>query len=229
MFRQPSDDPSISASRRPIARVVAAVASCVLVCTGCALGQRPTIEDTPTAVGTMTGDDSIDQVLGRLDAVGSAVFTAGYTAVLAYGTTASTVNVTQDGSVAPALERSVTIGDVRYINTNGKQSTCSVVSSTCDQGIDPARVSDTGVTPDFAFGDMAKRLRRDATARVGTAVLSTRELAGATATCLDLPVTGGTKQYCVFADGVLARYVGGDLTLDVDTYSPSVDISLFAV
>jgi hypothetical protein len=229
MSHRPADEPPRAAPARPFARLAATLATVVLVCGACALGERPTIEATPTAVGTMTGDPAIDQILDRLDAVGSAVFTASYTAVLAFGSTASTVAVTQDGTAPTARRRSVTIGDVRYINTPGNTSTCSVTSARCTDGIDPARVSDTGVTPDFAFGDMAKRLRRDATARIGTAVTSTRDVAGATSTCVDLPVTGGTKQYCVFDDGVLARYIGGDLTLDVDTYSSTVDESLFVV
>ena len=91
-----------------------------------------------------------------------------------------------------------------------------MIAAQCDSGIDASRVSDTGVTPDFVFGDMAKRLRRDGAARVGTPVASTRQIAGAAATCVDVPVTGGTKQYCAFDDGVLARYVGGDLTIDAE-------------
>ena len=85
--------------------------------TGCALGQRPTIVETPTAVGMMTGDPAIDDVLERFDAEAGAVFAADYTAVLAFGSTTSTVTVTQDGSEPTAIRRSVTVGDVRYIST----------------------------------------------------------------------------------------------------------------
>ena len=70
---------------------------------------------------------------------------------------------------------------------------------------------------------MAKRLRRDAQALVGTPVASAPTLAGVVAMCVDLPVPGGTKQYCVFDDGVLARYAGADLTIDVDNYRTTVD------
>jgi hypothetical protein len=212
-----------------VARLVASIAIIGIVATGCGLGQRPTIVATPTAVGAMTGDAAIDDILTRLDNEADAVFTASYTAVLAFGSTTSAVTVTQDGSEPTVVRRSVTIGDVRYITTPDKTSTCSVVTAQCLSGIDASRVSDTGVTPDFAFGDMAKRLRRDAAARIGTAVASTRQVAGATATCVDLPVTGGTKQYCAFDDGALARYVGGDLTIDVDSYRRTVDDALFVV
>ena len=197
--------------------------------TGCALGQRPTLEATSTAVGTMTGDEAIDGVLVRMDGVGDSVFTAGYTALLVFDGTASSVTVTQDGSAPPSLRRSVTIGDVRYISTDAATSTCSVAATECANGIDAARVSDTGVTPDFTFGDMAKRLRRDAGVRIGTTTASTRDIAGTPATCVDVPVTGGTKQYCVFESGVLARFVGGDVTIDATSYLLTVDESLFVV
>jgi hypothetical protein len=233
MFHRPSDDLPFTAptrqTGRPVGRRLAGLAAIALLCAGCGLGQRPTIASTPTAVGTMTGDNAIDQVLARLDLVSSAVFTANYTAVLAYGTTASAISVAQDGAEPTAVRRSVTIGDVRYITVPDSAMTCAVATGECDDGIDPARVSDTAVTPDFAFGDMAKRLRRDATAKIGTAVISTRDVAGATSTCVDVPVTGGTKQYCAFDDGVLARYVGGDATIDVDSYETTVDESLFVV
>ena len=52
---------------------------------------------------------------------------------------------------------------------------------------------------------------------------------GGTATCVDVPVSGGTKQYCVFADGVLARFVGADVTIDVTEHRAEVDESLFVV
>ena len=200
-----------------------------VVASGCALGQRPTIEETPTAVGTMTGDAAIDAVLSRMDQVQSAMFTADYTAVIAFGSTASSISVTQDGRDPSNMKRSVTIGDVRYISQGGTSSTCSVITAECSNGIDAAKVSDTGVTPDFAVGDMAKRLRRDAVVRVGAATASTREVPGGTATCVDVPVTGGVKQYCVFDDGVLARFVGADVTVDVTGYRQVVDESLFVV
>lgn len=205
------------------------MASLALTVAGCSLGERPTLDTSPTAAGTMTGDAAIDAVLTLYDDVRSAVFTARYTAILNYGSKSSDVTVTQDGSDAANVRRSVTIGDVRYVTTPGSSSTCSVSTSQCSGGIDPARVSDTGVTPEFTFGDMAKRLRRDSTARIGPTTASTRDMPGGTATCVDIPVTGGTKQYCAFADGALARFVGADVTIDVTDYRSAVDESLFTV
>ncbi len=234
MFRR---HPEVAVSPAPVARRsltrfigrTAVITVVLSAATSCALGQRPTLEATPTAVGTMTGDEAIDGVLIRMDGVGDSVFTAEYTALLAFGGTTSSVTVTQDGSAPPSVRRSVTIGDVRYISTDDATSTCSVAATECASGINAARVSDTGVTPDFAFGDMAKRLRRDAVARIGATTASTRDIAGATATCVDVPVTGGTKQYCVFDNGVLARFVGGDVTIDATSYALTVNESLFVV
>jgi hypothetical protein len=221
--------PSRAPDRFIRASTVALIVAVTALVTSCALGERPTIEQTPTAVGTVTGDAAIDAILERLDSVGSAVFTAEYSVLLAFGGTSSAATVTQDGTEPAAIRRSVTIGDVRYITAPQGNSTCSVDAAQCADGIDPARVSDTGVTPDFVFGDMAKRLRRDAVARIATSVTSTREMAGVTATCVDVTVTGGVKQYCVLDSGVLARYVGGDVTIDVTAYQPAVDDSLFVV
>lgn len=220
-------------ARRPTAPRLTIVAVLVtgltVLVTGCALGERPTIEATPTAVGTMTGEPAIDAVLARLDAAPSAMFTTQYTTIAALDGTTTLVSVTQDGREPAATRRAVTIGDVRYITAPSGTSTCSVAAGTCTSGIDAARVSNTGVTPEFASGDMAKRLRRDAVARIGTPTASTTDLAGAPATCVDVPVTGGTKQYCAFADGALARYVGGDVTIDVTAYRAAVDDSQFVV
>lgn len=177
----------------------------------------------------MTGIAAIDDVLQLFDGVGDAVFTADYTAVLAFDGTTTDVTVTQDGAESASIRRSVTIGDVRYITASGTTSTCAVAEAQCTPRIDAARVSNTGVTPNFTFGDVAKRLRRDAMSLIGEAVASTSELGGATATCVDVPLGNGTSQYCAFADGALARFVGGDVTIDVVSYDSSVDESLFVV
>ena len=189
----------------------------------CALGERPYLEATPTAAGSMSGDPAIDAVLGRLDQVSSAVFTAGYRTVLVFDGTMSEVAATQ----ADPTSRSTTVNDVRYITEPSGNRTCSVSTAQCTPSIDAARTSNTGVTPDFVFGDVAKRLRRDAISRIGPTVASTAEIAGQQATCVDVPVTGGVKVYCALDDGVLARLVSGDVTAELTAYQPSSDPALF--
>ncbi len=191
--------------------------------TACALGERPYFDDSPTIVGTATGDTAIDAVLDRLDAVGGSMFTASYDSTLRYGGVESTAEVTQVGP-----RRSVTIGKVRYVNDGGSTRTCVLDTGVCEDGIQAAAVSNTGLTPEFAFGDMAKRLRRDAQARIAPSVASTTEIAGVQATCVDVQVSGGSKQYCVLDDGVIARFVGADVELELQRYQPSADETLFS-
>ena len=55
----------------------------------------------------------------------------------------------------------MTVGDVRFLTVNGSSQTCILDrQDPCSATIDPARISDTQVTPDFYAADAAKRLRR---------------------------------------------------------------------
>lgn len=189
----------------------------------CITGERPSFEDSPTVVGTMTGDEVIDAVLTSLDAVDGAVFTGDYTATLAFGGTASTMRVTQS---APG-RTSVTIGDIRYLVDGSTSQTCRLSTGVCEAGIAAAAVSDTGLTPEFVFGDLAKRLRRDSAARIGPPIASTTQIAGQPANCVDVPVDGGTKSYCALSNGVVARFIGGDVALDLIGYTPAATDLLF--
>jgi hypothetical protein len=193
------------------------LAATALAATSCATGLRPYFEDTPTVVGTTTGDPAIDAVLGLYDQVDFVTFTASYDVQLLFGGVTTAASVTQ--STSPS-GREVTIGTVRFTTDASGTRTCRLDAGTCAEGIDAAAVSNTGVTPEFAFGDMAKRLRRDAASRVGAGVPSTIDVAGLTATCVDVPVAGGTKQYCSLADGVLAKFVGADVLIDLTEYRP---------
>lgn len=193
---------------------------------GCALGQRPYFEDSPTVVGTSTGDPAIDSVLTLLDQVDSATFTATYSVQLLFG------GVTTDAAVTQGVDsstRSVTLGTIRYITDAAGSRTCRIDVGSCADGIDAAAVSNTGLTPEFVFGDMAKRLRRDAASRIGAGVPSTLDVAGNSATCVDVPVTGGVKQYCALADGVLAKFVGADVLVDLSTYRTEIDPALLSI
>lgn len=200
-----------------------AVLVTVGVTSACALGQRPYFDDAPTLAAQMTGDPAIDAVLGRFDQVSSSVFTADYRTVLVFDGTMSDVRASQAGPT----RRSLTVGDVRYITDDAGGRTCSVSAATCRPSVDGAATSNTGVTPDFVFGDVAKRLRRDALARIAPTTASTLEIAGQQATCVDVPVSGGVKVYCALDDGVLARLVSGDVTADLTSYAPGADESLF--
>ena len=193
--------------------------------TACATGQRPYFEDSPTAVGTTTGDPAIDAVLALFDEVDVATFAATYNVQLLFG------GVTTNAAATQAAEppvRSVTLGSVRFITDSSGTRTCRLDTGACSDGIDAAAVSNTGVTPEFAFGDMAKRLRRDAASRVGAGIPSTVAIADTTALCVDVPVTGGVKQYCSLPDGALAKFTGADVTVELTGYRPELDPSLIS-
>lgn len=191
--------------------------------TGCALGERPSFADSPTVIGEMTGDPNIDGVLERLDRVTEARFTAEYTAIVSRTGASTTVRVAQTSPT----RRSVTIGTHRFLSEEGVTRTCDVTTGNCEQGILAQRVSDTGVTPEMIFGDLAKRLRFDATANVGATTTFSREFGGENGTCVDVPLARGTTEYCVLDNGVAARYVGADATLDLVSHSAAPDESLF--
>ena len=187
-------------------------------------GERPTFSDTPAVVGAFTGDAPVDGVLTLFDSVVDAVFTAEYTITPAIGVP-TTAKVTQ---IAPGGARSVTIGDVRFITDEAGTRTCRLSAGTCEDGLLPQRVSDTGITPDFAFGDVAKRLRIDASRNTGDTSMTIVDVLGNTATCVDVPVSGGTKQYCSLLDGVVSSFVGGDVTVSMTSYVAQGDPSLLS-
>jgi hypothetical protein len=205
-------------------RATAAVALAAALVSGCALGERPTLAEAPTVVGQMTGDAAIDAVLQRLDAVGTAVFDAEYTALRNLGSATSSVRVAQ----ASATRSSVTIDNVRYLVNGTDMRTCDIDTGACSPGLDAQRISNTGLqTPDVVFTGLAKRLRLDATADVGPSTGSTQTIAGQVATCVDVPLARGTVRYCVLDNGVTAKYSGGDFVLDLVAYSTAPDETLF--
>lgn len=111
----------------------------------------------------------------------------------------------------------------------GASQTCILGSiDPCSSTIDPARISDTQITPDFYGTDAAKRLRRIAADRIGPPISHVDQIAGQSATCVDLPVPGGTSVFCVLANGPLAKLDDGAVSINLTQYAPAVDESLFA-
>jgi hypothetical protein len=128
---------------------------------------------------------------------------------------------------APA-RRSTTIGNIRYITDDKGDRTCRLDAGTCVSGTNPALISNTGLgQPDFFFGDVAKRLRRDALALTKPAEATTMKVGNHDAVCAVVTVSGGTKTYCAFDNGVLARFLGADLTIELLAYRETADESLF--
>jgi hypothetical protein len=200
---------------------IAGAAIACLVLASCALGERPSFEQGPTLEGTPTGDAAIDAVLTQLDNIDQAVFTADYTATVVFNQVTTAVRATQ----TEPLRRAVTIGEVTFITDVTGSRTCT--AGACEPLIDAASVSNTGVSPDFIWGDVAKRLRRAAASQVNAPVASTKLIASKEATCVAIPVTNGAVQACVFIDGVLAEFIGGDVTMRAESYTTVGDETPF--
>jgi hypothetical protein len=197
----------------------------LILLTGCFTGARPSFTTEPFATGSTSGDPSIDQVLKQLDAVNNGPYTATYTVLTKFGNATRSADVTVDTS-----RRSVTVGRVRFITINGASQTCELdKSDPCSTTLEPAKISDTQITPAFYAGDAAKRLRRSAIARIGTPIASVKTIAGQQATCVDVPVTGGVSVYCALAKGgPLASLDDGAVTITLTRFDPTIDETLFA-
>ena len=204
-------------------RYRAAPLALLILLTGCFTGQRPSFTTEPFQAGAPSGDPSIDAVLAGLDATNEGPFTADYTVLTKFG------NTTRPATVAVSPDRrSVTVGDVRFLTNSGSSQTCILdKNDPCSSTIDPARISDAQVTPDFYAIDAAKRLRRSAVARIGTPIAHTEQIAGQSATCVDVPVPGGVSVYCVLPNGPLAELDDGAVAINLTQYAPAVDESLF--
>jgi hypothetical protein len=197
-----------------------------LLLAGCFTGQRPHFTDTTALpVGSPTGDANIDAVLTKLDAATQGPITAAYTVLTKYGNTTHQAIVELSGG-----KRSITIGNIRYIQNGTASATCTVDSSVpCADGFNPQRISDIGITVDFYATDAAKRLRRDAQAKIGPTTASTAAIAQQPATCVDVPLAGGTAVYCVLDNGVIAKLDEGDVLVTLTLFGSSADDSRFVI
>lgn len=190
-----------------------------IMLSACALGPRPTlVEDLPV------GDANIVSLLDIFALVDSAEFTASYRINVNYGNTAATATVTQGEQ-----ERSITIGDTRYLIETDRTRTCDLASSSCSQGLDDTKVSDLQVTHQFWSRATEQRLRIDASRNIGPSEAYLAEFADTQVNCVSVPVVGGTKVYCATDEGVLAHYAGPDLLIELTDYSTTVNRELFSI
>ncbi|MEC8464555.1 MAG: hypothetical protein VXZ06_02845, partial [Actinomycetota bacterium] len=126
-------------------------------------------------------------------------------------------------------ERSITIGDTRYLIETGRTRTCDLESLSCSQGLDDTKVSDLQVTHQFWSRATEQRLRIDASRNIGPSEAYLAEFADTQVNCVSVPVVGGTKVYCATDEGVLAHYAGPDLLIELTAYSRTVNRELFSI
>jgi hypothetical protein len=203
-----------------------AVLGCALALGSCALGERPYFSDDPLAPGTATGDADIDALLSRMDGVAAtqASYVATYSITVLYGGTSHTATAAGDGA-----RTSTTIDGVRFISeSGGNVQTCTLATGECSPGLMANMVSNTMLTPDFWASDSARRLRRDAQAKVAPTRPYDVTIADQPASCVDVSVTGGVATYCVFQTGVLAKLVDGDVNVDATSYGGTPGPELFS-
>ena len=181
------------------------------VLSACQTGPRPTLE----AVVVFVDDPSTNSVLERLARAESADFVAVYTIT---PTLQDTQTVT--ATVAQrAGQRKVQIGNVIYRVENSLATTCENATSGCVEFTDDARVSNLNVTSNFWGAAFATRLTNDSSRRIGSTAGHAETIAGFPAVCVDIPPSAS---YCALDSGILARYIGADVTIELTSYTLTV-------
>jgi hypothetical protein len=196
-------------------RLLVAITALTAVATGCAVGERPTLE----AADVIT-DPAGQAVVSRLDRPPTADFTATYTITPTATSTPTTATVTQrDGTVQTQ------IGEVVFTtDADGRTTTCAADGTDCEEQADDARVSDLGITHQFWSDSSRQRLATDAARRIGTSTGNTATIADRPAVCVAIKLpssveTVGTVTYCALEQGVLARYIGADSTIELTGFT----------
>ena len=197
--------------RRRIGRF-ALIAGAAFLLTSCVTGERPTL--TPEVP---INDPAVEEVLDRLDTADSSVFTAEYDIIptTTGATTKAIVQRWEDGRVR------VAVGTVEYVIDGSVSRTCEIGADDCVNQIDDARISDLNVTHLFWGRSFAARLRLDAARNIADGQGRLDTIAGQPARCVDIEIVGGTVVYCALDDGLLARYFGADVSIELTSYSPT--------
>ena len=210
-------------SRRvPRNRIVVGAVALTLFLTACATGPRPSLVDEPAATDTVA-----QAVLQRLERGASATFTADYEITPSLTGQPTHATVMQMGT-----QQRVTIGNVDYFTDGTVSRTCSVGGTDCVDSIDDARISNLNVTSKFWGPSIVSRLELDSARSVDATTGRTDMIANRPATCADVHVPSidgvGDVTYCAVDDGVLARYFGADVSIELTSFVPTVDVAKLA-
>lgn len=198
------------------------------VATGCATGERPTLVAPPSTIA----DPVTAAVVERLDRAETAVFTATYDITPTSTSETTTATVVQSGP-----SRRVTIGSVEYVRDPEGARTCETGNVGCVDGFDEARVSNLNITSEFWGRSSQTRLGLNAARAVGTPTGSTETIGGQAATCASIPLQSTVSiddsavqslMYCAIDAGILARYTGADVVIELTSFTNTVDETLLA-
>ena len=163
-------------------------------------------------------------MLTGLDAANDGPFTADYTVLTKFGNTTRPATV----AVYPA-RRSVTVGDVRFITDNGvvadvhprqERSVLDRRSTRLASATLRSRPTSTQSTQPSDCGGAQSPV----SARQSRTPSSSPDRS---ATCVDVPVTGGVSVFCVLPNGPLAELDDGAVSINLTQYAPAIDESLF--
>lgn len=197
-----------------LTRFVAVVLLAPLVLGAC-YGKRPSFG--------IQSDPAIAAVLSKLDVATTGPLTGKYSLLTRFGniTTPATVSV-----VNPA-QRSITIGAVRFLFSSAGPQTCNLSTAACSAQTDDAQISNLSLTHDFYGAAPSARIRTDAKTMIGNAIASSEQIAGQTATCVQIPFTSGSKKYCTLDNGILAFQDSPDLQIKLLSVVDTADPLLF--
>ena len=185
-----------------------------LLFSGCITGERPSFGSQ--------ADPAIEAVLSKLDtSIGP--FTASYSLLTRFGNIVTPVTV----AIQNESERSITFGDIRFLQSVGGFRTCTLSTGQCSITADDATISNLSVTHEFYGSAPAARIRQDVTTMVGPAIASVEQFVDQNATCVQLSFTSGTKKYCVLENGMLAFQDTPDLQITLTKLTDTIDVRLF--
>ena len=200
-------------------RIALGAAAVSLLLSACATGPRPTLVDQPATSDTVT-----QAVLDRLERGLTATFTADYEITPSLTGQPTHATVMQSGA-----QQRVTIGNVDYFSDGTISRTCAVGGTDCVDSIDDARISNLSVTSKFWGPSVVSKLELDSARSVDASTGRTDTIASRPATCADVHVPSidgvGSVTYCAVDDGVLARYFGADVSIELTSFVPTVDQS----
>ena len=197
--------------RRDHRRNAALVILITSLAAACATGPRPSFE-----AEKLNEDPAIALVLERLDRASFVNFVA------TYDIDPSSADSRQRQATVRQLDgrRRVTIGPVDYMTDGEISRTC--ISGNCVDFIDEARVSDLNITHQFWGSSFRSRLELDAARNLADGRGSVETIAGHPSVCVELPVIGGNVDYCALDAGILARYFGADVSVELTSFSIEV-------
>ena len=208
-------------SARSLLALLALPAAAVLL-TACVTGKRGHLE-AAVAGAEAVNDPAVQAVVGKLETPNTTQYTAVYNVITKFGNTTVSATVAQSSPV----DRSITIGNVRFLDEQAGAQTCDLTTHQCDSGLQDQRVSNTQLTHDFYAASPALRLRHDVNTMVSAAAGSTKQVAGQNATCVQTFFAAGSKTYCVLDNGLLAQQDTPDLRIDLTSLTTAADATLF--